>query len=106
MHGGETNADGANADDPTARRPPFDDLSAILQKSSRGNSATGSELYRDRRCSLAHSVGLRSRQIELLRGNRRVASRPGLAAPRANLTRLCHSPVSAGTEATCLSVID
>jgi hypothetical protein len=36
MNGGET-----NADDPTASRPPFDALSAILQKSSGGNSTTG-----------------------------------------------------------------
>src|SRR5258707_10049675 len=41
MNGGETNADGANADNPTAWRPPCDALSAILQKSSGGNSATG-----------------------------------------------------------------
>src|SRR6266446_6233854 len=41
MNGGETNADGANADDPTAWRPPFDALSAILQKSSGANSAIG-----------------------------------------------------------------
>ena len=41
MNGGETNADRANADDPTAWRPPIDALSAILQKSSGGNSATG-----------------------------------------------------------------
>jgi hypothetical protein len=31
MNGGKTNADGANADEPTASRPPFDALSAILQ---------------------------------------------------------------------------
>jgi hypothetical protein len=31
MNGSEANADSANADDPTAWRPPFDALSAILQ---------------------------------------------------------------------------
>jgi hypothetical protein len=31
MNGSEANADGANTDDPTAWRPPFDALSAILQ---------------------------------------------------------------------------
>jgi hypothetical protein len=66
MNGGETKADRANADDPTAWRPPFDALSA--RNRAAGIALPGSELSRDERYSLAHSVGpwCRSRQIELL----------------------------------------